>query len=69
MTQTRYRIFKRTWWADAACTIPRAGRKTTVDYVYGSEAAGRACQRLNTEEYGSPQGRGPRGMGHEFEVA
>jgi hypothetical protein len=22
-----YRIFRRTWWADTKCTIPRPGRK------------------------------------------
>ena len=68
--RTKYRIFRRRWWADKACTVPAPrSRKTTVDYVYGEEAARRACARMNEEAYGSPRGRGPYGAAHEYEAA
>lgn len=66
--KTRYRIFKRRWWADRACTIPGPGRKITVDTVVGYEAARRACKRMNLEAFGAENGRGPYGLAHEFEA-
>lgn len=31
----KYRVFSRRWWKDAKCTIPGAGRKTTIQIVEG----------------------------------
>ena len=63
-----YRTFTRTWWLDAACTKPGAGRK---NYRAGgryetADEAREACRSYNTMRFGSSQ-RGPRGLCMEFE--
>lgn len=65
-----YRIFKRTWWRDRACTQPGAGRKHyTGQIAESADQAREICRRNNAEDFGSPNGRGPRGMAYEFEEA
>lgn len=63
-----FRTFTRTWWADKACTKPKAGRKSyyhsTVHQT--EEAAREACREYNTMRYGSSQ-RGPKGLCMEYE--
>lgn len=64
----RYRIFRRTWWADTKCTIPRAGRKYYSGQTAATEEeARRICHANNEQDFGSPRGRGPRGAAWEFE--
>lgn len=61
-----YRIFRRTWWADKACTVPRAGRKFRICTVDTIEEAREECRSRNLMAYGAKM-RGPRGAAHEFE--
>jgi len=66
----KYRIFRRTWWLDTKCTRPGAGRKRYSGQTANStEEARRICAANNTEDFGSPNGRGPRGAAWEFEEA
>lgn len=66
----KYRIFKRTWWADARCTQPRAGPKRySGQTALSTEEARRICRANNREDFGSETGRGARGMAWEFESA
>jgi len=67
---SKYRIFRRTWWADTACTRPALGRKYYSGQVAGSEAQARLiCRANNLEDFGSETGRGPRGAAWEFEAS
>lgn len=50
MSRERYRVFSRRWWKDKACTVPGAGRKTTIEIVYGEEAAQALCRSHNRDE-------------------
>ena len=64
----KYRIFRRTWWRDAACTVPGPGRRFHVCYA-ATEADARAeCQSRGLMAYG-PTMRGPRGAAFEYERA
>lgn len=66
MTARRFRVFRRTWWADKACTIPHAGRKFHVCYT-ATEAEARAeCDTRGRMAYGATK-RGPRGAAYEYE--
>lgn len=63
-----YRIFRRTWWLDTACTKPGPGRKYYSGQTAETAEEARAiCAANNTEDFGSPKGRGPRGAAWEFE--
>jgi hypothetical protein len=63
-----YRIFKRTWWRDKACTKPGAGRKRYSGQTAETmDEARRICADNNREDFGSPDGRGDYGMAWEFE--
>lgn len=63
-----YRIFRRRWWKDKACTIPGAGRKHYTGQTAATAAeAARICRENNTEAFGSPRGRGEYGAAYEFE--
>lgn len=64
----RYRVFRRTWWADKARTTPHAGRKFHVCYVATAEEAREECRRRGAMAYGATM-RGPRGAAYEFEAA
>ena len=64
----RYRIFKRTMWADKACTIPRWGRKNYSGQTACTEDGAREiCRDNSIRDYGAPKGRGPKGMAWEYE--
>lgn len=64
----RYRIFRRTWWRDTACTQPGAGRKRYSGQTANSmDEARRICRANNLEDFGSETGRGPKGAAWEFE--
>jgi hypothetical protein len=65
-----YRIFKRTWWADDACTVPGPGPK---HHLRGQEfdtidEAREFCAKHGEMDFG-PTRRGRRGMAYEFERA
>lgn len=63
-----YRIFRRTWWADAKCTIPRAGRRYySGQRAQSADEARRICRANNLRDFGAENGRGPRGAAWEFE--
>jgi hypothetical protein len=62
-----YRIFRRTWWLDAKCTKPGAGRRYYSGQTAQTAAEARdICAANNEADYGSPNGRGPRGAAWEF---
>ncbi len=61
-----YRIFKRTWWADTACTLPDAGRKIPVMTVDTEAEAREFCKTQGEADFG-PTRRGVRGMAYEYE--
>ncbi len=62
-----FRTFTRTWWLDAACTKPDAGRKRMTGQRYATEAEAReACRSHNLMRYGASM-RGPRGLCMEYE--
>lgn len=64
-----FRIFKRTWWADDACTQPEAGPKRYSRKRASSEDEARAlCRALNRRDFGTTM-RGPRGAAWEYEAA
>lgn len=64
----RFRIFRRRWWRDRACTEPGAGRKFYTGQTALSEAEARElCARANEAAFGSRNGRGPYGAAHEYE--
>lgn len=64
----RFRVFRRTWWANKACTVPSAGRKFHVCYA-ATEAEARAeCDTRGRMAYGATK-RGPRGAAYEYEAA
>lgn len=63
----KFRVFRRTWWADKACTRPHAGRKFTVCYTATAEEARAECHSRGLMAYGSTM-RGPRGAAYEFEA-
>lgn len=49
----KYRTFERTWWKDAACTIPGPGRKRYDGRVFETETdAWRACSSDNSARPG-----------------
>lgn len=62
----RYRVFSRRWWKDAKCTIPGAGRKITIEIVYGEAAAQKLCHSHNRDEFGNRIKR-PYGSAWEYE--
>lgn len=64
----RYHVFRRTWWADKACTKPKAGRKFHVCTVETIEQAREECRTRGLMAYGTSM-RGPRGAAFEFEEA
>jgi len=61
-----YRIFKRTWWKDRACTIPGPGRKTYMGSAQSEQEAREKCAEWGLEDFG-PSRRGPKGMAYEYE--
>ena len=65
-----FRTFTRTWWADAACTVPKPGRRNyKVSRTFDTaEEAARYCQQYNRDRFGETR-RGPRGLCMEFEEA
>jgi hypothetical protein len=66
VTARRFRVFRRTWWANKACTIPHTGRKFHVGY-FATEAEARAeCDTRGRMAYGATK-RGPRGAAYEYE--
>ncbi len=66
----KYRVFRRTWWANKACTVPHLGRKFHVCYVATAEEAREECRSRSRGlmAYGTTM-RGPRGAAYEFEAA
>jgi hypothetical protein len=70
-----YRVFLRTWWADKACRIPKAGRKTYQPGRYATpEEASAACERFGEDHPRmkldkNGNWRGPRGLAYEWEEA
>jgi len=66
MSRERYRVFSRRWYKDKACTVPGAGRKTTIEIVYGEEAAQALCRSHNHDENGNRIHR-PYGSAWEYE--
>lgn len=62
----KYRVFSRRWWKDAKCTIPGAGRKTTIQIVEGEDAAQKLCRSHNRDENGN-RIRRPYGSAWEYE--
>ena len=67
---TKYIIFRRTWWLDKACTKPGPGRKhRSGQSALSVDEARRICRANNLEDFGSENGRGPRGAAWEFESA
>lgn len=63
-----YKTFTRTWWRNAACTIPGAGRRSYAAsrrFETADEAAA-YCREYNTMRFGSTR-RGPKGLCMEFE--
>ena len=63
-----YRIFRRTWWLDKACTKPGAGRRYySGQTAQTAEQARRICAANNLEDFGAENGRGPRGAAWEFD--
>ena len=74
----KYRIFERSWWRDAACTIPDPGRKRGRRIVNSEAEAREICRRENSERPGhyrrTTEGkefvsnRGPYGNASEYEA-
>lgn len=69
MRMARFKVFKRRWWKDARCTVPGPGRKVHVCYAQSEEEARDMCRRFNTRDFGSPLGRGPKGLAYEYQQA
>ena len=64
-----FRTFKRTWWRNAACTIPGAGKRYWTGHSFKTEAEAREfCQFRGLMEFG-PTRRGPRGKAYEYTSA
>lgn len=61
-----YRVFKRRWWRDAKCTVPGAGRATTVARVQTEEEARLWCRGMNLDDEGNRIAR-PYGLAYEYE--
>ena len=63
-----FRTFTRTWWADKACTIPQAGRRSyRASTTHETEDEAReACREYNTMRFGESR-RGPCGLCMEYE--
>lgn len=62
-----YRTFTRTWWLDAKCTKPGAGRKRLSGNYYATQDEAReACRNYNLMRFGASM-RGPKGLCMEFE--
>lgn len=67
LTMATYRTFTRTWWLDARCTKPGAGRKRMTGHRFDTAQEAREyCNSYNTMRFGSSM-RGPRGLCCEFE--
>ena len=64
----RFRVFRRTWWANKACTIPHAGRKFFICYAATEAQAREECRSRGLMAYGATM-RGPRGAAYEYESA
>lgn len=53
-----YRIFKRTWWKDRACTVPGPGRRTYTGNEFQTEQEARDFCRVEGEREFGPTRRG-----------
>lgn len=64
-----FRLFTRTWYADAACTKPKPGKRTYTGQTFTREEdAQTACRLANsTRTGGTSPNRGPRGLATEYE--
>ena len=63
-----YRTFTRKWWANRACTVPKAGRRSfsaSTRHETEREAAA-ACREYNVMRFG-PSQRGHYGLCMEYE--
>lgn len=63
-----YRVFRRSWWADEACTVPveRLSAGTTILRVETEDEARALCREYNV----GPDGeriRRPYGVAYEYE--
>ena len=65
-----YRVFRRNWWKDKACTRPvdRLARGTTIKRVQTEEEAREVCRQFNTDCNGERVQR-PYGLAYEYEEA
>lgn len=65
-----YRVFRRSWWADEACTKPveSLSRGATIEHVETEEEAREACRAFNCDAQGN-RIRRPYGVAYEYEEA
>lgn len=42
-----FRVFKRRWWKDRACTVPHPGNRVTIKVVDTEEEARSICRSFN----------------------
>lgn len=64
-----YRVFRRAWWADEACTIPveQLSRGYTIATVPSEDEAQRRCREFNVGPDGE-RVRRPYGVAYEYEA-
>jgi len=65
----RFRVFRRRWWKNKACTVPAAGaRKFHVCFTATEAEAREECRSRGLMRYGATM-RGPYGAAYEYERA
>ena len=64
----KYRVFRRSWWKDAANTVPvdRLSSGQTIQFVEGEDEARRVCREYNCDATGARIVR-PFGVAYEYE--
>jgi hypothetical protein len=63
---SNYRVFKRRWWRDQACTVPQPGYRISIDIVDSEEEARAVCRAFNFNADGERIQR-PFGLAYEYE--
>lgn len=61
-----FRVFKRRWWRDRACTVPQPGNRVTIKIVETEDEARSICRAFNYTEEGKRISR-PYGLAYEYE--
>jgi hypothetical protein len=64
-----YRVFRRAWWADEACTKPveSLSRGTTIATVETVEEARAMCRAYNWDDATDARIQRPFGVAYEYE--